>query len=89
MELEWDEAKRQRTLRTRGLDFEDLVRFEWRTAIIVFQDRDGEFRKLAYGHLDGRLMAVGYVIRDGAVRVFSMRKANKREQKRYAAKTSV
>jgi uncharacterized DUF497 family protein len=33
MELEWDEEKRRETLRERGLDLADVVRFEMGTAI--------------------------------------------------------
>jgi len=30
---EWDEAKRQRTLETRNVDFADMAFFEWDTAL--------------------------------------------------------
>jgi len=39
MELEWDEAKRQATLRERGLDFADVALIEWETAVIFEDDR--------------------------------------------------
>jgi len=31
---EWDEAKRQRTLETRNVDFADMAFFEWDTALV-------------------------------------------------------
>lgn len=88
MEFEWDEAKRLRTLVERGLDFDDLVRFEWKTALVRFQERGGELRKVAVGYLDGRLHVIGYVTRKGKLRVFSMRKANEKEQSLYASVTA-
>ena len=35
------------------------------------------------GHLNGRLIVVAFTMRDDAVRVISMRKANSRERKVY------
>ena len=56
MELEWDEAKRQRTLRTRGLDFADVMQIEWETAISFDDDREdyGEERRVCLGLLRGQ-----------------------------------
>jgi uncharacterized DUF497 family protein len=44
----------------------------------------GEQRILCYGHLQGRLVVVGYVQRGSVRHVFSMRKANAREKARLA-----
>ncbi len=83
MELEWDEEKRQRTLSERGLDFADVARLDWDRAVIIPDTRRdyGEPREVAMAELDGRLMVVAYTIRDGALRVISFRKANRRERK--------
>ena len=44
----------------------------------------GEARMICYGLLEDRLVVVGYVQRGAAIRhVFSMRKANAREQARF------
>ncbi len=86
MELEWDEGKRAATIRTRGLDFAHLVRFDWTTAVDILDDRTdyGEERRVATGPLDGRLVVVAYTLRADTVRIISLRKANIREQRRYA-----
>jgi hypothetical protein len=38
---------------------------------------------ICFGYLRGRLVMIGYVQRGDAVHVFSMRKANSREQARF------
>jgi uncharacterized DUF497 family protein len=58
MKIGFDPAKRDLTLRHRGLDFaqaDDL--FAGRTATVVDDRRDyGEMRFITAGHLDGRLV---------------------------------
>ncbi|MGB4360370.1 MAG: BrnT family toxin [Rhodoferax sp.] len=44
----------------------------------------GETRVICYGCLQGRMVVVGYTPRGADRHVFSMRKANEREQKRIA-----
>ena len=43
----------------------------------------GEVRNITVGHLDNRMVMIGWVQRGEAHHVFSMRKANEREIKRY------
>jgi hypothetical protein len=83
--LTWDDTKREAALRDRGLDFADAGEI---FAHVVFEFEDvrrdyGECRMMCFGLLAGRLMAVGYVQRGACRHVFSMRKANEREQKRF------
>ena len=86
MRLTYDPAKRERTLTERGLDFEDaLVVFEGTTVEVEDRRKDyGEPRVICYGHLEGRMVVVGYTPRGAVRHVFSMRKANDREQARLA-----
>ncbi|WP_188772604.1 BrnT family toxin [Novosphingobium endophyticum] len=85
MEIEFDEAKRQLTLRMRGLDFArtneifDGAEFTWIDDRVEY----GEVRYNTFGMLDQRLVAVTWTVRAGARRIISMRKANDREQARY------
>jgi len=44
----------------------------------------GEARIICYGYLEDRLVVVGYTPRGAVRHVFSMRKANAREQARIA-----
>ncbi|TCQ29694.1 BrnT family toxin [Rhizobium sp. PP-CC-3G-465] len=85
MELEWDEEKRQRTLRERGLDFADAVYFD-RESIVIDLDtrRDyGEIRYNLTGYLDGVLCRLCWTPRNGRMRIISMRKINDREREVY------
>jgi uncharacterized DUF497 family protein len=43
----------------------------------------GEVRKIAFGRIDGRLFACVYVDRPGERRLISLRRANRREVRRY------
>jgi uncharacterized DUF497 family protein len=85
--LEWDEEKTTLNLASRGLHFADAARFDWTTAQVFLDDRYdyGEERFRARGFLDGRLHILVYVLRNDRLRVISLRRANARECKRYAA----
>lgn len=85
MKLEWDEAKRAKTLRERGIDFADVARLDWDDAVIIPDTRCdyGEAREVAMAELDGRLMIVAYTIRGDRLRVISFRKANRRERRLF------
>lgn len=86
MRITDDPAKREKTLAERGLDFEDALRVFSGTTVEVEDDRRdyGERRIICYGLLHGRVVVVGYTPRGRARHVFSMRKANHREQTRLA-----
>ena len=70
----------------RGLDFADAeIVFAGVTVEVEDTRKDyGETRIICYGHLQGRLVVVGYVPRGASRHIFSMRKANAREQERLA-----
>ena len=87
MRLTYDPAKREKTLIERGLDFQDaLIVFEGPTVEIEDARKDyGERRIISYGRLEDRLVVVGYTPRGADRHVFSMRKANDREQARLAS----
>jgi uncharacterized DUF497 family protein len=86
MRISFDPAKRARTLAERGLDFADAaIVFAGVTVELEDTRRDyGETRIICYGRLQGRLVVVGYVPRGATRHIFSMRKANAREQERLA-----
>ena len=86
MRLTWDPAKHAKTLAERGLDFADAaIVFSGVTVEIEDTRKNyGETRIICYGHLQRRLVVVGYVPRIGSRHIFSMRKANAREQERLA-----
>jgi uncharacterized DUF497 family protein len=86
MRITWDPAKRAKTLAERGLDFDDAaIVFAGVTVEVEDTRKDyGETRIIYYGHLEGRMVVVGYVPRGKSRHIFSMRKANGREQERLA-----
>lgn len=86
MRVTYDPEKRERTFKERGLDFEDAeVVFSGPTLEVEDTRKDyGEARIICYGLLAGRMVVVGYTPRGTDRHVFSMRKANAREQARIA-----
>lgn len=84
--ITFDPVKRNRTPASRGLAFEDAaVVFEGITLEIEDTRKDyGETRIICYGYLMGRMVVIGYTPRGDARHVFSMRKANAREEARIA-----
>ncbi len=87
MRITYDPLKREKTLAERGLDFEDATEVFAGVTVEVDDDRMdyGERRVICYGLLAGRMVVVGYTPRGEDRHVFSMRKANTREQARLAA----
>lgn len=85
MELEWDEVKRLRTLEERGLDFADVMRFQFGTAVTRPDLREdyGEKRFNSMGYLDGALCNLCWTVRGKRFRIISLRKCNERERKKY------
>ena len=86
MRISFDPTKRAKTLEERGLDFQDAPEIFNGVTVEVDDQRkeDGESRVLCFGLLDGRLVVVGYTPRGAVRHIFSMRKANDREQTRLA-----
>ena len=86
MRVSSDPEKRECTLRERGLDFEDAAILFAGVTLEVEDTRkdDGEDRIICFGLLAGRMVVVGYTPRGADRHVFSMRKANAREQARIA-----
>ncbi len=85
MRIEWDAVKRQTNLRKHGLDFADAEAvFSGHT--VTFEDvrRDyGEQRFLSFGLLQSRVVAIAHSERQEVIRIISMRKASKHEERSY------
>ena len=80
--LEWDEAKRRRTLDERGIDFADMAAlFDGRPVLERRDDRSDhpELRYVRIGRVRGRLFVVVWTPRGQNARIISARKANARE----------
>ena len=91
MRITFDLAKRDKVLSERGLDFNDAALiFAGVTLEVEDKRKDyGETRVICYGMLAGRMIVVGYTPRGADRHVFSMRKANEREQNRIAPRLKV
>ena len=86
MRITFDPDKRHKTFEDRGLAFEDAALVFAGVTLELEDTREdyGETRVMCYRWLQGRMVVVGYTPRGADRHVFSMRKANEREQKRIA-----
>lgn len=86
MEYEFDPAKDESNSDKHGLSLADADGFEWETAVVREDTRRqyAEQRFEATGYIGDRLHVMIYCRRTDVIRVISLRKANKREEKRYA-----
>ena len=86
MRVSYDPIKREKAFAERGLDFEDAQAvFDGLTVEVEDARKDyGEKRIICYGLLARRMVVVGYTPRGTVRHIFSMRKANDREQTRLA-----
>lgn len=85
MKITYDPNKREKTLKERGLDFLDAS-IVFKGAVYEFEDTREDYQEkriIAVGHIADRMVIVGYVKRGNTRHVFSMRKANEREIKKY------
>jgi len=85
MHFEWDEQKNQFNIRKHGLDFADALAV---FAGVTFTFEDDRFdyeeqRFITLGMLAGKVIVIAHTERDDKVRIISMRKATKYEQKLY------
>lgn len=84
--IECDAAKNAKNIRTRGIAFERFADMEFDTAISVEDTREdyGELRLRVLGFIDRRLHAAVVTPRGNKIRVISLRRANRREERAYA-----
>ena len=85
MDYEWDELKRTANIVKHGVDFNDVLEFQWDTAIETEDTRQEyeEPRWISLGKIRGRLYVLVYTIRSDNIRLISLRKANGREIQHY------
>ena len=84
MKYEWDDNKRIANLERHGVDFESIHDFEWEAAYFEAQTRDGEFRFRTIGYIGRRLHVVIFTMRGETIRIISMWKAGRRDERKYA-----
>ena len=81
----FDKAKRERTLRQRGLDFADAAEvFEGLHTVLVDDRFDyGEPRYISAGHLRGRMVVIVWTPRSEGRHIISMRYCHAKEEARW------
>lgn len=86
MDIAFDPAKDESNVAKHGVSLSLAGDFEWDECLAGPDARRayGEDRMVAIGYIGVRLFVVVYVDREGVRRIISLRKANKREEKRYA-----
>jgi len=80
---DWDPEKADANFSKHGVSFTAVYEFEWATAIRR-EDRRydyGEPRWQALGKIGARDHVLVYTLRQNAIRVISLRKANRRESR--------
>ena len=85
MEFEWYEPKRQSNLARHKIDFQDAKEI-WHGNVLEVpssQTQHGEARFIAYGMVEGRIIAVVFTWRNGVRRLISARRARIHERKIY------
>jgi uncharacterized protein len=87
--MEWDAEKYAQNRRKHGVGLGDARFLDWEERRDVADTRRayGEDRVVAYCYIGDRLYACVYTIRNDAVRIISLRKANKRETRDYGSET--
>ena len=84
MKYEWDDVKCQANLEKHRIGFTAIEDFEWGTAKIKSTSRREETRYIASGYIRDRLHTVIYAERGDFIRIISLRKASRQEEREYA-----
>ena len=85
MHFEWDEFKRQSNIQKHGIDFAD-AELVFNGVTLTIQDNRfdyGEQRYVTLGLLDSIVVVIAHTETDENIRIISMRKATKNEQKLF------
>ena len=85
MNFEWDDTKRNLNIKKHGIDFINASKIFDIYTLTIKDDRFdyGEERFVTLGILEGRIVAVVHTENEDSIRIISIRKATKYEQKRY------
>ena len=83
---DWDDQKRQANRVKHGVDFALADRLDWSSVISEPDTRRdyGELRLVVTGKIDDRLYVLIFTPRGNRDRIISLRKANSREEARWA-----
>jgi uncharacterized protein len=87
MQIEFYPRKDAINQKKHKISLEEATEFDWDIAVYVQDKRKiyGEWRMIAIGYIQDRLHVLVYTERCNIIRVISLRKANNREKRFYAA----
>ena len=90
MKLEWDKNKNENNIKNHDIDFQDAgLIFEHQMLIKTDNRKDyGEHRMIGLGKLFETIVVIVFTTRIDAIRIISIRRANKNERKIYYEKFS-
>jgi uncharacterized DUF497 family protein len=85
VEISFDPDKDERNIRERGLPFELAAEFDFESAVTTEDTRRdyGERRFRSLGFIGADLHALVFTVRGDAMRIISLRKANRKERARH------
>ena len=85
MNYEWDDRKRKSNIKNHGIDFVNAPMIFNSYTLTIEDDRYdyGEERLITFGILEGRIVVVVHTENDDSIRIISIRKATKYEEKEY------
>jgi len=85
MDFEWDDTKRELNIKKHGIDFINTSKIFDSYTLTIKDDRFdyGEERFVTLGILEGRVVVLVHTEDEDSIRVISIRKATKYEEKKY------
>ena len=85
MNFEWDDRKRKSNIKNHGIDFVNAPMIFDSYTLTIEDDRYdyGEERLITFGILEGRIVVVVHTENEDSIRIISIRKATKYEEKEY------
>jgi uncharacterized DUF497 family protein len=83
-DIEFDAAKEAENIAERGLSLRRYLDMSLDEAIVTDPVKHGELRHIVVGPIEGRVHVAVITARGDRVRIISLRKANRREQRQYA-----
>ncbi|MCK5155366.1 MAG: BrnT family toxin [Spirochaetales bacterium] len=85
MDFEWDDTKRKINIRKHGIDFINVPLVFDSYTLTIEDDRYnyGEERSITFGILEGRVVVIVHTENDDLIRIISIRRATKYEEKAY------
>jgi uncharacterized DUF497 family protein len=89
--IAFDPDKEARNIRKHGISLARAEEIDMAAAVVHEDDRFdyGETRYIAFGEIDGTLYCLIFTFRGSKVRAISLRKANRRENRRYGQTTEI